>query len=389
MFLLALLFWLCVGGMLLSYLVYPLLVRTAALGCRPPVYARPDSWPPVEVLFAAYNEEAVIEEKIRSVLGGAYPPECITLRVGSDCSSDRTNYILRKLAEEFPQVKPVFFETRQGKSAIINQLVAQSRGPYLLLTDANIIFTEHTITELVQILHNEPNTAAAGGHIRYFNPTRQGIAPQESIYLEWENRLKAAESRLWSLCMGLEGGIYLIRRSLMPTIPPHTFMEDFYVTLQLLQNGQALRLAPGAVVWEDVSTQAQEEYRRKVRISIGNFQNLASFGRLLWQRFWPVGFSFLAHKVLRWGTPFFLLFSFFCALALFKVQALYALYAGFFTLLIALGVLGILFSRQRYLRWLNFPGHFLYMNIALLDGFFTYLKGIDSNVWQPTKRKQS
>jgi uncharacterized metal-binding protein len=31
-------------------------------------------------------------------------------------------------------------------------------------------------------------------------------------------------------------------------------------------------------------------------------------------------------------------------------------------------------------------GYFLYINVALVAGFFNYLKGVQSNVWEPTKR---
>ena len=53
------------------------------------------------------------------------------------------------------------------------------------------------------------------------------------------------------------------------------------------------------------------EFRRKVRISSGNFQNLFFFkGMLL--RFWrPLAFCFWSHKVFRWFTPFFLMISLF------------------------------------------------------------------------------
>jgi hypothetical protein len=37
---------------------------------------------------------------------------------------------------------------------------------------------------------------------------------------------------------------------------------------------------------------------------------------------------------------------------------------------------------------LRFATHFYGMNAALLIGFFRFIKGIDSNVWQPTKRNQ-
>ena len=53
---------------------------------------------------------------------------------------------------------------------------------------------------------------------------------------------------------------------------------------------------------------------------------------------------------------------------------------GFFTPVIDL-VLNINFAMLR------FVSHFYLMNLALLKGFMTYVKGVESNVWQPTKRE--
>jgi len=43
---------------------------------------------------------------------------------------------------------------------------------------------------------------------------------------------------------------------------------------------------------------------------------------------------------------------------------------------------------------INFPGlryvsHFYVMNLAMLNGFFKFLKGVKNNVWTPTERNQS
>jgi hypothetical protein len=44
--------------------------------------------------------------------------------------------------------------------------------------------------------------------------------------------------------------------------------------------------------------------------------------------------------------------------------------------------------RKAGLHWLPLRGahYFLAMNLALLTGFFKFIKGVRSNVWQPTKR---
>ena len=46
--------------------------------------------PKVSLLFAAYNEEEVIEDRLRNALAMDYPPEKLEVVVGSDGSSDAT-----------------------------------------------------------------------------------------------------------------------------------------------------------------------------------------------------------------------------------------------------------------------------------------------------------
>ena len=61
-------------------------------------------------------------------------------------------------------------------------------------------------------------------------------------------------------------------------------------------------------VFEDLPDELKVEFKRKVRIGTGNFQNLRKFWRLIFTK--RYGFAFLSHKVIRWFGPFFLLAAF-------------------------------------------------------------------------------
>jgi hypothetical protein len=41
-----------------------------------------------------------------------------------------------------------------------------------------------------------------------------------------------------------------------------------------------------------------------------------------------------------------------------------------------------------HLKLLRFASHFYLMNLALLKGFWLFSKGIESSIWEPTKRNQ-
>ncbi|HBF19147.1 MAG TPA: hypothetical protein DDW81_03560 [Cryomorphaceae bacterium] len=383
------LFFLSLIGILHTYVVYPalMLLLHSVKGTKKPA-AGPENHPEVEIIFAAHNEESVIAEKIRSSFKSGYPEEKIKVHIGSDCSTDNTDSIIRDLQKQYPGLRLTRFEDRTGKSGIINQLTQASTADLLILTDANIIFEEATIPTLVSSMQDS-QTGAVGGHIEYRQVFEKGISQQENTYLQLENRLKSAESDLLGAAMGLEGGCYIIRRKLFPVIPPLFFMEDFYVSLSVMEKNYRVLLNTHAKCYEDVSIASTEEYKRKVRISIGNFQNLGRFRKMIWNRFFPIGIAFLSHKVLRWITPFFLLSLLICSILLAPESRIFSLFSGIYFLFLSVGLLGILFSQSKSLSWVKYPGHFIYMNLALMRGFFIYLKGVKSNVWQPTTRNQN
>lgn len=384
-------FWISLLGISIPYILYPVLMLILARFSPKPInyIVEPDPWPEVDILFAAYNEEAVLKDKIESLLKLDYPKDKLRFRIGSDNSTDGTNRILQDWAKKDSRFQIEIFKTRQGKSNILNQLSPNSNADFLLLTDANIIFHPMLVKQLVNSLQSNTSNGAVGAEIHYVDLKNKGISEQENTYLRLENRIKYAESNVFKTAMGLEGSAYLIRRELFPEIPSLYYMEDFFVTLHLFKHRYKVLWDPEAKVYEDVSISSEEEYRRKVRISIGNFQNLHHYKSLILKRFWPVGFSFLGHKVLRWLSPFFLLLLLISAPQLALVHWFYGMVAGFYMLFIGLGLFGILFSQKNKGGLLNYPGHFIYMNLALLDGFLTYIKGIKTNAWQPTARKQA
>lgn len=381
------LFWAALLGILYSYLIYPQLLQSWSKGKKWVTPSAMDDLPEVSVIFAAYNEEAVMEQKLESILASDYPQNKLFITVGSDASTDRTDEIVEAFSRKNPRVQLRRFTGRTGKAQIINALAEESATEILIPTDANIIFHKDTVMNLIRWF-SDSAVSIVGGTIVYASPPPKGIAPQENFYLNRENRIKTHESLLFGTAMGVEGGCYAIRRESFAEIPQNYFMEDFFQTMQVLVKGKKVVVDPEALVFEDVSVDIREEYKRKTRISIGNFQNLKHFYRVLFSQTFPLGFVFFSHKILRWITPFFLLIILLSSMQL----AFYghSLFQWIFMLGFAWMMLTLMHVKEmiRVKGILAYAAHFLYMNIALFHGFLLYTKGINSNVWQPTKRNQ-
>lgn len=368
-----------------TYIVYPLMVRFFALRKKQLAVAASTATelPSVAVLIAAFNEEKVIVEKLKSVLNNNYPLNKLSIFVGSDASSDSTEELIKELQKTQPQIVLRRFEERVGKITIVNQLQSMTDAELLILTDANVMFSENCIQQLVKGFENA-RVGLVAANIRKVAVKNEGITKQETFYLSFENSIKAAESKLWNLIMGAEGGCYAIRNNLFKKVPANFIVDDFYITLQLLQRGHSALFEEHALCFEDVPPDEKGEYRRKVRISAGNFQNLFFFKRLLAKPFSALGFAFWSHKVLRWSSPFLLLTALFSSAVLAINSSFFASLASVQFALMFLPVINRRFPFKNEL--LKFISHFYLMNLALLAGFLQFTKGISSSVWQPVKR---
>lgn len=351
-------------------------------------YSPEDQLPFVSILVAAHNEEAVIEKKIRSILQTTYPISQIEVIIGSDSSTDKTNSIVRSLEIEFTNLKLIEFSARQGKVSIVNQLVDIAKGDIVVSTDANVFLEENTLFELIKFM-KDPEVGLVDSRMVNTGLNRTGISIQESIYITHEVMVKYREGMLWGTMIGPFGGCYAIQKELFVKPPSNFLVDDFYINMRVLEQGKESLNNLEARVYEDVSNDLGEEFRRKIRIAQGNFQNLAALRSMLWPPFSAVAFAFLSHKVIRWFGPILI----FIALLSSGVLAINSpLFLTLFLAqvgLLALPVIDFLLkSIGLHVLPLRFATHFVSMNIALFVGLTKYLKGVQSNVWQPTRRYQ-
>ncbi|MBL7902501.1 MAG: glycosyltransferase [Bacteroidia bacterium] len=378
-------FWLCIALIVHTYVVYPMLMLLVFRqeGVKLEEYEREEELPELSVLIAAYNEEKVIVQKIHSVFNSVYPSSKIHIVVGSDASTDATDRLVDELRGRYPNLQLVRFPGRVGKIGIMNRLVQEHGKGILVLTDANVMFKHQTLYQLVKWFKDERVGLVAANIIKE-SKNNEGISFQEKKYLSFENLIKSAESKAFQLIMGAEGGCYALRKDLFVPVPAHFIVDDFFITLKVLNSHKFAMFSPTAECTEDVNSDAAGEYRRKVRISSGNFQNLFHFRNNLWPIWKAKTFVFWSHKVLRWLTPFLILIA---AVASYFLS----LHSLFFMVLFGLQMLGLLLPwLDKLLEFKNpvlkFASHFYLMNMALLQGFFNYVRGIKSSVWQPVER---
>lgn len=357
------------------------------------MYLRTEDLPFVVVLISAYNEEKLIEKKLQSIFSQDYPKAKLQILVGSDCSSDSTDEIVQKLAQTHKQLTFLQGKERSGKPKMLNKLHAycasnfNSDHPILILTDANVMFTKNTIYHLVKHF-KDPSIHIVDANIINTEVSDQGIANSESTYIKREVELKYNEALIWQKIAGCFGGCFAMRMESFSEIPPNFIVDDFYLTMKVLEKGKAAISEPEAKCHEDLPVDIKEEFRRKKRISSGNFQNLSAFKHLT-NPFKLTGFILWSHKFIRYIGPFLLIASCLSAVALFFMGFEFMFWVCLAQLIwfVVIPLLDLLLkSINLKVGFFRNVRYFNLMNVALLLGYKNYFNGIKNNTWEPTKR---
>lgn len=378
-----------------SYVVYPALLRVLSGGKKfsHEQFTQQESLPDVIIFFAVYNGDKVLREKLQSMLQSDYPDGQLRILVGSDESSDKTDDIVKEFAELDSRVELHRF-SRRGKANVLNSLreILQKRplknDTIFILTDAYAIFEPQTVFELVK--HFKSDEIGIVG-AKYINTNVQegGISIQEKAYIQRENLMKYHESVVFGSMMGVYGACYAIRAVDYPQFPTNILMEDFYVTMLTLLNNKKSILSLDAKFYESIPNSMDIEYNRKRRIAAGNFQNLFHFPSLLSPLRFKVAFPYWSHKVIRWIGPLLLFASYVCILLLLFCSTTYWVLGLLAIHLFVLFIPMIDFVSKKAgldIALLRYANYFLQMNVAVASGFLWFVRGIKTNVWQPTAR---
>ncbi len=260
--------------------------------------------PAVSLVFAAYNEAAVIAGKMRNCSEIDYPAGKVEILVGCDGCSDDTAVLARQTV--LPNATVCEYTGRSGKPAVLNRLVAAASGEIVVFSVANTMFEPEAIRALVRHFADR-RVGCVCGELRLRKP--ESGAQQEGLYWRYEGVLKFFESRL-NMLVGANGGIFAIRCKLFEPLPAKAIVDDFVTAMEVRKKNYAVVFDWEAAGYETAASSVREEFVRRVRIGAGNFHALRMTWRLLLPTAGRIAFSYWSHKVLRWLVPFALLTAF-------------------------------------------------------------------------------
>jgi len=346
-----------------------------------------ENLPAVCLIVAAYNEKEYVDQKIRNSLSLDYPADKLTIIWVNDGSDDGTPDLVAK----YPEVILLHNPKRSGKIAGMNRGAEHSVAPILMFSDANTMLSANALKAVIR--HFQDNTVGCvAGEKQFYRDKNQPVsAAGEGFYWKIESWLKLLDYQFYST-IGATGELFAIRRELFQEVESDTVLDDFMISMRTTLQGFRVAYEPEATASENGSSNVSEELKRKVRIAAGSYQSLIRLKKLLNPFFKPkLFFQYVSHKVLRWTLAPPALISFFVStLFILKEQNALSFYWLVFYLQLVfyfLAFFGLLTQNKPIrIKYVYAPFYFLAMNYAMFKGFFRFLKGRQSVLWEKSKR---
>ena len=383
-------FWICLFIVFYTYAGYPLLLLVLVFIKKilVPQRTSPDNiYMPVTLVVAAYNEEEIIEEKIKNSFELDYPPEMIRFIFISDGSDDNTASLIKK----YPSILHLHEPERKGKLAAMNRAMQFVKTGYVVFSDANTMLNKESIIKIMWH-YVDKKVGGVAGEKKIISSDNGTVARGEGLYWKYESFIKNLDSRLYTI-VGAAGELFSIRSNLYSILPEHIIIEDFVQSLTLCSKGYVVRYEPQAYSREWASGSVKDEMERKIRISAGGFQAMVFLKKLFNVFRYPVlSFQYISHRVLRWTLcPVALILLFITSAVLFCYGQ--SVLFGYFTILqvvfYLMALLGWLMARRNLHPGLFYlPFFFVFMNFCVFAGFARYIAGKQEATWKKAVRER-
>lgn len=272
-------------GFMNAFLIFSLLMD------RRPRRFKPDVYPGVTILVAAYQEEETIGRTMASIAKEAYPGPLEVL-ILNDGSTDGTAVAAKTASQEldFPAnatVRVLDYEKNRGKAAVLNAGLKEARHELIVTIDADTRLRADSLTKLVERLLSDPeNTRAVAGAILVGNSRKTLMAGLQ----EWDYfHGIAAVKRMQSMYHGTlvaQGAFSVYYKAALEEVGgwPETVGEDIVLTWAFLNKGWRTGYAEDAIAFTNAPTSYKQFANQRRRWARGLVEAFEYHQGLLFRR---------------------------------------------------------------------------------------------------------
>jgi cellulose synthase/poly-beta-1,6-N-acetylglucosamine synthase-like glycosyltransferase len=362
-----------------TYLGYPAVVLALARlrGKGERDENAPDYQGAVSIVVCAHNEANVIARKITSICESNFGGD-FEILVGDDGSTDDTTAVIRAISD--PRMR-LFEFPRSGKAFVLDSLVSKARHDILVFTDADPIWRDDTLSNLITPFAARDIGAVAG--VVLTQKAQRRLEGGDRVFRTYENIIRRAEDRLFGT-ISADGGLFALRRDYYEGPPPGA-TDDFFISTGAVAAGARIAFAEEAVAFEESISTARKHYRRRIRITVRGLASVWARRKLLNPfQHGAYAIALFFHKVLRRLAPVFMFIGLAALFGLALVDLRYRLAAAAVVIGVAISVIAIL-SHAPAPGIVKLPAYFLLHAWGLAVGCVLFLFGVRYKQWTPAK----
>ena len=193
-----------------------------------------------------------------------------------------------------------------GKASALNRGVAKAKGKIVICIDADSMFLNNTVEQLVMSFE-DPEVVAVGGNVKVAN--RKGMLSRQQA-LEYITGLTLHRRTFAHLgCMQvISGAIGAFRRDKLIEIGGYsssTIVEDMDVTIELARRGYKVTYNPEAIAFTEAPEGIKDFLKQRYRWTFGGLEVLAKHRGSMWHH------NKKNRSLAMFGLPYFLIFPWF------------------------------------------------------------------------------
>jgi len=379
-------FGISVFGLFWTYAGYPIFIWFLSKIIKKEHKYDENYQPNVSIIIPCYNEEKVIEKKLKNTLELNYPPDKMEILVIDDGSKDKTRKIVENYVKD-NKTKNINLQSieRQGKNAVINNGFKHAKNEIVVISDANAFLNKNALKYCLRHFSDE-EVGCVGARYVHKSYISTGESAGVSLYKDIEHFFYEKENQI-GCAHHTEGWLQAFRKNLLNTDEERPLSaEDWDMTLSVKKKKYKVIYEPQAISQKYAVSSSEDLFNQKIRTVIGTIQIMAKHTNFLNPLRWGIfSIIFFSNKHTQIMTPFFVIGIFFSSLGIFFLNSNILFYYFVILQLLAffIGFLAVIASRIKEITIQPLPAlkFFMLMQIICLIAWIKYFIGDYGNQW--------